>query len=65
MHSYIVRIYRHEAKDKPCAGMVGIVEAVGESGQWNFKDCNELWSILHNAEKQKEAKEHERDAEVE
>ena len=60
VHSYIVRIYRHEPNDQPCAGLVGTVEAIGESPQWNFRNCEELWTILLNAEKQMKAVEDRR-----
>ena len=45
--SYIVRVYRHE-KDNP-AGLVGIVEKVGEKQKAAFTNIEDLWSILNNA----------------
>ena len=47
--SYIVRVYRF--LDEEPAGIVGIVEAVGEGEEKGFNGMEELWEILASASK--------------
>ncbi|MBI2089679.1 MAG: hypothetical protein HYT78_13235 [Deltaproteobacteria bacterium] len=42
MESFIVRIYRREAKQK----LIGVVEKVGTANRKVFRTIQELWTVL-------------------
>ena len=44
MESFIVRIYRREAKHR--ARLVGVVEKVGTANRKVFRTIQELWTVL-------------------
>lgn len=51
MDSFLIRIYRRDAKDPQC--LVGLVEDVMLQETRPFKNFNELWEILRQVERKK------------
>jgi uncharacterized membrane protein len=54
MNSYIVRIYRKNARNR--RGLVGVVEAVDTNVEYAFHGVEALWKILTNSVHDKTAR---------